>query len=299
MALLIPDSRRNLFSGLVDDARLLGNRRMSVEDAVERHRALRSGGTGWIAGRFVVPASTLENLAGALVRTMATGEAPWRIAAVFGDDPARDASIAASFHAAMDPAASIDVIRVPWNRDRPAEDVATSLAAAHGVHPDVLPVLDTDVGHHPEAVLDVIARTRAVTLRPAGVDINLGTRHDPVSLLEMMDRCARDGVPFTIGPDSRTAVTATDPSSSTPRYGVMNLVGAMLVGSGRRHDERMELLLDEDPDSFEIGFAGMRWRGAPVGSGTSLGDGRDPLLSIGSVDPDDAILAIGEIISTG
>ena len=45
MALLIPDSRRNLFSGLVDDARLLGNRRMSVEDAVERHRALRSGGT--------------------------------------------------------------------------------------------------------------------------------------------------------------------------------------------------------------------------------------------------------------
>ena len=148
-------------------------------------------------------------------------------------------------------------------------------------------------------VLDVIARTRAVTLRPAGVDINLGIRHDPVSLLEMMDRCARDGVPFTIGPDSRTAVTATDPSSSTPRYGVMNLVGAMLVGSGRRHDERMELLLDEDPDSFEIGFAGMRWRGAPVGSGTSLGDGRDPLLSIGSVDPDDAILAIGEIISTG
>ncbi len=299
MALLIPDSRGALFSGLVDDARLLGDQRVSLEDAVEQHRSLRTGDNGWIVGRFMLPATMLEDLAGILIRTMTAGETPWRIAAIFGDDPARDASIAASFHAAMDPAASIDSVHVPWNRRRPIEFATDSLVAGHGVHPDVLPLLSTDIAYHPEAALEIVDRTRADTLRPVGLSLESTARHDPALLLEMMDRCARAGVPFTIGPDSRAAVTRSDPSDSGLKYGVVNLIGTMLMGSTAHPDDRMDLLLDDDPGSFEIGFAGMRWRSTSIGSNAPLGGRRDPLLSIGSVNPDTAVRTIGEIITAG
>lgn len=288
MALLIPDARHGLLGGLVADASLLQGHPPSLKDAVERYRRLRADDAGWMIGRFMIPASRLEDLAGLLVRTMAHGETPWRVATVF-DDGGHDASIAASYHETMDPAAPIDIVCVREPSDRSEEQAVASLVAAGGVHADAVPMLITDVGESPVASLDTVARVRVETLRPAGVCLNLEAQHDPELLVTTIDRCVRDDVPLAIGPASLPAVTVNDRSSSMPRYGALNVLGIILQARAAVQTDRMELLLDDDPESFEVGFAGMRWRGATIGSGSPLGRGRDPLLSIGSFEPDSTI----------
>jgi hypothetical protein len=77
----VTDARRALLERLIDHAALFPPASMSVERALAEDRRLRAGANAWLVGRFVVPASRVEEL----------GEAPLRLTVVLDgplpDDP--------------------------------------------------------------------------------------------------------------------------------------------------------------------------------------------------------------------
>lgn len=278
---LIPDARRGLLAGLIDDASLVGPNEPSVEQAVATYRARRARPTGWMVGRFVAPTSRLEELALVLVRTMAHGEAPWSVVAVFDGRPATDTSIAASFHATMIPAASVDVVHVFPPHDEPSAATHGAAAAAAGIHHGVLPMT---------AAADAAGGNDRH--RRVGVVITVDSVPAP-DLASSIATCARDGVPFTLSSAALPGHTIVDPNSGAHRYGAVNLLASSLSSATANETAKEAALCDTDPAGYTIGFGGLVRRGRPIRAGRPLDTDRAPLVSIAASEPDEALAALG------
>lgn len=119
----LPDARRDLLVSLIDDATLLAPNALPMDAAVAGYRAMRSHSTAPALGSFLCPASRLIELSGALVATMAAGEAPWPITIVLEGDVGAAVSAEHAFAATMEPAARIVRATSPA-----AEEPATAFA---------------------------------------------------------------------------------------------------------------------------------------------------------------------------
>ncbi len=287
MTTLIPDGRRGLLGSLVDDATLLGPNDRSIEEVVAAYRSHRAGPTGWMVGRFVAPTSRLEDLASVLIRTMTSGEAPWSIVAVF-DGPSPSApSIAASFHAMMNPAASVDVIHLTADHADSATPMRDAEAAAAGVHHGVLPMLS--------------AATRGVLERrqpSVGLVFDVNNMPPP-DLSAEMQACARSGVPFTLSTSTLPGHTVADPSTGLFRIGAVNLLVSSLMANGATKTAIEAALCDTDPAGYAVGFGGLVKHGDPVHTGRPLSTDRAPLVSLAASEPGDALGALGRLESPG
>ncbi|MEN8112862.1 MAG: hypothetical protein ABFS21_00625 [Actinomycetota bacterium] len=269
MTMLIPDARRGLFGGLFDHGALLGPSPDGLADAVDEYRELRGGPNGWMMGRFVVPASRLQELAGLLVRTMVEGEMPWSLTVVFDGEPARDAAVAASVHAVLDPAASINIAQVS-TRSTDLGDIEEAVVAAAGVHQEVLPMVRLRASEA-VAMTESIAHMEKRLLRSIGAGIVMSdTPPNTPALATALQRLVERDVTFTYEVDHVAALTDTD----TGRVGVVNL----LAGVGLHGEpDTAEILAGCDPSAVSIGFGGLRWSGR-----TGRASTRTPLLSIAS-----------------
>ena len=299
MTLLIPDARRSVLGGLVDDGSLLAPDPPDCVAALERFRTLRESPSGWMLGRFVIPASMLEDLAAALVRTMRRGDTPWSIGVVLEVGDTGATSRAAAFHAAMDPAAGIGFVSVPPPEEASPDGVSRALSAGRGVHLDALPLLPIDVTRDPESSIDAIERSRADTLQPAGIWIDLEIPVDPELLVAAITRSARVGVPIVFKEANPPAFTTRDPDTPAVRFGAFNLIAVALSDPATAATRAQSVLLDTDPGSIAIGFGGLRRREGPGGSISPASADRGTILSIVSADPGAAIRSIVDALETG
>lgn len=280
MTTLVPDARRGLLGGLIDDANLIGPGKPSVEQAVAAYRARRAGPTGWMVGRFVAPTSCLEELASVLVRTMAQGEAPWSIVAVLDGQQETGTSIAASFHTTMNPAASVDVVHVV------AHDAAAAAAAAAGIHHGALPMTSA------ATAADEHSRHSSV-----GIVINVDVL-PAMDLASSIATCARDSVPFTLSAAILPGHTIVGANSGTHRFGAVNLLASSLSAATGRETAIEAALSDADPAGYSIGFGGLMRGGRPIRAGRALDTDRTPLVSIATSEPDEALAALGLLESS-
>lgn len=291
MTTLVPDARRGLLGGLIDDATLLTHDGSSVEQAVATYRLRRADPTGWMLGRFVVPAFRLEEVAVALARSMPRGETPWSIVAVFDRASASGVSAAAAFHALMDPAASVDVIHLSADHADSVDAIRSATAAADAIRHGVLPMARNAIlGDHPD---DATGRPWSGTIG-AVLPVEGITRDDLVSSIH---RCVRTGVPFTLTASLLPGYTTIDATSGAVRYGVLNLLAASMVAAHADETATAAVLCDADPDGYAIGFGGLVRHGESLRTGQPLATGRAPLLSIASSQPDDALTALGRLDS--
>jgi hypothetical protein len=293
MTTLIPDARRGLLGGLIDDASLVGPNEPSVAQAVATYRARRAGPTGWMVGRFVVPTSRLEELALVLVRTMAHGEAPWSIVAVFDGRPATDTSIAASFHATMNPAASVDVVHLVPPHDERGSPTRGSAAAAAGIHHGVLP-MTTAAALGP---INASATAKEAQFRSVGIAIEVDGL-PAADLASSIATCARDSVPFTLSSATLPGHTIVGPNSGTHRYGAINLLASSLSAETANETAMEAALCDTNPAGYSIGFSGLVRHGRPVRASRPLDTDRAPLVSIAASEPDEALASLGLLESS-
>ena len=78
-------SVQSAFAGLIDDAGLFPPAALSMEHAVDRYIRARAGEHAWILGRFIVPASRLDELVTVLRRTNAPEPVP--LSVIVDSDP--------------------------------------------------------------------------------------------------------------------------------------------------------------------------------------------------------------------
>jgi hypothetical protein len=78
MATAPPDARHALLSGLIDDAGLFPPASLPLEEAAASHERSRTGEHRFMLGRFICPASRLEQLRPFVERS----SEPWRISAL-------------------------------------------------------------------------------------------------------------------------------------------------------------------------------------------------------------------------
>lgn len=293
MALLIPDARRGLLGGLIDDATLLRPSATSVERAVAAYRALRATENGWMLGRLVVPVSRLEELAGVIVGTMRSGDASVPIVAAFDGETASNASIAAAFHATLDPAARIEVLHLGHQSPESIDGIVDSVAAGNGIHRGVVSMAAVPIGMPASGVMDAISAASAEGLRPVGAWIDLRSNVvDPAALSSVIRACVRTSVPFTVAFDHLPAVTHADRSGDGHEYGVLNVLAAILQAD-TRESEAAAVLSDSDSRTYTIEFGGLARNGEIIHSHRSIGVDRSPLVSLTTCEPLDTVSALG------
>ena len=282
MSLLV-DGRRALFAGLIDGAAMFPPASEDVADAVAGYRRARTGAHGWVLGRFLCPASRLEDLAAVLTATMRAGEEPWRIGAVLDGPAGVAAASAAAFHRHMDPAATVDAVELrtpPEAADgRPVEEAFGLLSeptdAALAVAPTVTPYLEIArtegwAAGIPNAVA-AIAELRRRRLRPIGAKLRTGGVEAeafpcPEQVARFIVSCARSGVPFKVTAGLHHPVRHHDSELDVMRHGFLNLlVAAALAADGADETEVVVAIADRDPSAFTVGPGGLRWSGRRLG----------------------------------
>ncbi|MGB5186506.1 MAG: hypothetical protein WBO84_05185 [Acidimicrobiia bacterium] len=295
MAILIPDARRGLLGGLIDDAALLRSSPPTVKHAVNAYLRLRAAENGWMVGRLVVPASRLEELAGVLVRTLRSGEAPVPIVTAFDGEIAANASVAAAVHKMLDPAARIERVLLSHRDSDRVDRVVDAVSAGNGIHHSVLSMVAVPVGVPDNQTMKWIAAAGTEALRPAGAWIDLrSTTVDPGALSATIRSCVRSSLPFTVLADRLPFVTQADLQTGEYRYGALNLLAATLHAHSSG-PEAADVLVDDSPRTYSINFGGITRNGVEIRSRGLAAADRSPLVSLATSDAADAVTALGAL----
>jgi hypothetical protein len=88
----VTPSAEALLADLVDYAGLFPPAGQSMTEAVHCYARYRRSADAWMLGRFIVPASRLDELdaAGSSLARAERGDTPWRISAIIGAQVAGD-----------------------------------------------------------------------------------------------------------------------------------------------------------------------------------------------------------------
>lgn len=253
-AAAVPRALRVLLEGVVDYAGLFPPAALDLPAAVAEYEARRSGGDGWMMGRFVVPASRLAALAEALPAS----STPWRVSALVG--PA-EASLVDAFNAAHAPRALVDAVEV--KASTPDEAVAALAARPQGATAYVEVPLDAPLGACLDAVRAHGGRAKA---RTGGV--TAAALPEPSAVLRFLAGCVRRGLAFKATAGLHHPVRAEQPltyASDAPRgvmHGFLNILAATaLLAVGAPEDDARAALEERDPAAFASAGDALAWRG--------------------------------------
>jgi hypothetical protein len=299
------DASAELFARLIDYAGLFPPASLDMAGAVNGYRMAREGPRSWIAGRFLVPASRLEELAAELVATMHEGEPPWPVSVVFDVDPGRAASAAAAFDSHMGPAAVVEFVevRIPTGADR--QSVSTLYGTAGAVGASVTPFLEVPRGPEwrdemPE-VIAAIAAARAEHARPGGAKIRCGglTAEDfptPEQVATFLVGVTEAGLPFKATAGLHHPLRHHDPVLGVDRHGFVNLLAATAAArAGMDHTTVTAAVAATDPGAFAIGSQGLSWDRVRVGLKDVQGLRHTGLVAYGSCDFDEPVDDLGTL----
>jgi hypothetical protein len=292
---LIPDARVALFGKLIDYAGLYPPASRDMEAAVAGYRAARASNEGWIANRFLCPASRLEGLAGELVATMQAGEEPWRIAVTFDLDAAASAAAAAAFHAEMMPAATVELAEVPIPPASDASTISGLFTAATSINDTVIPYLEVLRDGAMTATIGAIATVVAEAMRPGGAKLRCGGMAPEAfpttnEVAEFIRACTETGLAFKTTAGLHHPIRHHDEELDVMRHGFLNLLAAAIaVREGAGPLTMDAIIADTDPNAFDVDFGGVTWRGERVGPQAVDETRREGFVAYGSCEFDEPV----------
>ena len=231
--------------------------------AVERYARHRRESDQWALGRFVVPASRLEELAAARGNDPDT----WRLSVLLGDDAGADiAAATASARASM---------------GRVIADSA-EIRVARGDAPDRMTRLHAIVPHDVQLFIEIEPaeglddRLRAIAAAGAHAKIRTGgitaeMFPSPANVVAFLRGCLRHGLSFkaTAGLHhpvrSRFRLTYQPDAPLATMYGFLNLfVAAAFLHAGADDDRVLAILTSEEPHAFSFTDSAARWADAEL-----------------------------------
>jgi len=255
----------------IDYAGLFPPAELDMPGAVAEYASYLDSGDSWALGRFVVPASRLEELGA--VATEHAGEQPaslgdraWRVTAVLGTDRAADVSRLTRFNATH------AVQGATWRGIVDAVEVRAGTAEAIAEAMQVIPehlerFVEIPITSDPTPLVRAIGRVHACAKVRTG-----GTTADafPASadVARFLATCVAERVPFkaTAGlhhPLRGDYALTYEPGSAAGRmYGFLNvMLATAFLGVGVDQAEARRLLEERDIPAFLFDDAGVAWSG--------------------------------------
>lgn len=272
------ESVRTLMRGLIDYAGLFPPAGLSMSEAAGNYRRYAMDSEKWMLGRFVLPASRLQEL-----ETVLVSEPPpdrWSLSVVTGADvmPAVNAALAFNAHVRD---AQVDAIEA-----KPASPA--QILEHTGAIPDSFAVYwETPFDSDPAPWIEAIAALgHRAKIRTGGIEENQFPQSRQIA--RFIRECDRSKTKFKAtaglhhGVRGVHRLTYEDNAPSCAMHGFLNVfLAAAFLWAGISEDE-MEQLLNDGGDSFRFSRMGVAWRRQWI-SNAQIGSARDRLAhSFGS-----------------
>jgi hypothetical protein len=287
-----------LLGGLVDYAGLFPPASLDMRAAAERYARHRSGLHRPMLGRFVVPASRLDELAGAAAAVAARAaddatRAVWPLSALVSPPFETGLERVARFNerqaAAAEWKARVEAVEAKVATAEEAGEVGR-LAAARGLELFV----EVPVHPWPAALVAALAPGARAKVRTGGTTPEAfpDARH----LAGWLARCAAERLPFKATAGLHHPLRGEHPAGGQrgaarmPMHGFLNVFLAAALLYWRRIDEAAAAaLLDErDPRSFTFNGGSASWDGCGVTT-AEIAEARRFALGFGSCSVDEPI----------
>ncbi len=251
---------QTLLAGLVDYAGLFPPAALPMSEAVANYAAYLDSSDAWALGRFVVPATRLEELAAEAARYTGSRNDPWRVSALLGETVPADAKRVRAFNAAYPGRMVVDVVE--WRASSPA---AVAHAAAF-LPADVVSYVELPLQQEPRPIVEALRRAGMRAKARTG-----GTTVDSIPSSAHLARfivcCARLGVPFKVTAGLHHPVRGDYPltyapgAQSAPMFGFLNVFIAAAFAYTGFDAATLERVLDErEPTAFQFDERRLHWR---------------------------------------
>ncbi len=257
---------RTLLQESIDYAGLFPPAELDMATAVANYARYSAGAASWALGRFIVPVSRLEELEHALSRAAwSSSGAPWRIAALLGQDVEADVNGVKTFnHRHLKAGANIDSVEVKASSEKSVGEIIDLVPATLQTY------IEVPVDPDPSNLIRSIAQgRRRAKVRTGGVTEEAFPRAP--DLVRFLRAAVDNAVPFkaTAGlhhPFRATyRLTYAENSPMGRMFGFLNLMLAVaFLRSGMDQAKVLEVLEDEDSTAFQADDSGINWRGRRV-----------------------------------
>jgi hypothetical protein len=297
---------RALLSEAIDYAGLFPPAQLDMPGAVAEYAAYLGSQDVWALGRFVVPASRLDELAEVAAhdaaesaRSLGVRPAPWRLSVLLGADITADAERTLRFHSASGSAndgwsARVEAIEV--RASSPDAIAAAVRAVPEGFERYVEIPIDGDPTTLVRAIGDGSAFAK---VRTGGTTADAFPASD--DLVRFLATCVRERVPFkaTAGlhhPLRGEYPLTYEPNATAGRmYGFLNVfLASAFLKSGMPEADARQLLEEQEAASIRFDQSGVAWRGHRLSTEQLLA-ARRMVKSFWSCSVREAIDDLGEI----
>jgi hypothetical protein len=247
---------RVMLSSLIDDAALFPPARASMRDALANHERVAGGPHGWMLGRFLCPASRLDEL-------VATGPAPTGGVGAILDGPLDLTLQSAAAHAEM---LGIVLLEAQLPTDANADDVRAIVEAIDSAHlsKPVEVFLEVRADEPLAPALAAVAHSRAnlsaSTISLLGAKLRCGgltaDAYPPVERVAEFIQLARsERVPFKATAGLHHPFRSVDADTGALQHGFVNMLAACAMDA----EHIQEIIAETDPAAFRTDRGALLW----------------------------------------
>ena len=288
-----------LLERAVDYAGLFPPAKLGMEAAIRAYADYRADPDAWMLGRFVVPASRLEEFeqeGAALLPGSAASS--WALSALVGADVELDAHSIERFNdrhrSVRHGAVHVDTVEL---KAASLDDVRRADEFVGGFDA----FIEVPVADDPEPLIAAIAGIGAkAKIRTGGVTPDAIPQAPHV--VRFLRRCVQQDVAFKATAGLHHPIRAEYPLAYEPGaprgvlYGFLNvLLAAAFVRLGRDDATALQLLLEQDASAIRVAGDGVEWQGHAI-SAEQLRAARHDAVAFGSCsfrEPVDELRSLG------
>jgi hypothetical protein len=259
---------RQFLTGFIDYAGLFPPAHLGMDEAVRCYAEYRAGPDCEFLGRFVVPASRLEEFRDAAAKYLERGDGsvPWCLSVLVDGDAAFARKAMLEFtasHMSNSPVghALCDAVEVRALDDIQIATLTRSFSSPIRIFFEVAP------DDRMERNLELVARNGGVAKIRTG-----GTTPDAFpsaeSVIRFIAACHRLGIPFKATAGLHHAIRGTyaltyEPDSATNKmFGFINLfLASAFIRKGMNESDAQRVLAETNATEFHFRESGVTWRG--------------------------------------
>jgi hypothetical protein len=254
----IKSSVRTLLTGLIDYAGLFPPAGLSMAEAVQNYAKYNSGDLNWILGRFIVPATRLDEFA-ACAKDAKPGDV-WKLSVLDGGDLFETVKKIEEFNAANGDIAFCDAVEIKADSEADIERAADILPGY------LTPYFEIGTGEYLAEILPVLFNTRQrAKIRTGGVTPEAIPATADVG--RFIRTCLAANVPFKATAGLHHPLRCVRPltyeagSVEGKMHGFLNVfLAAGFIREGLAAALTNEVLEEADARAFKFDYNGIWWR---------------------------------------